>query len=117
LHSLSFTKNRKGFVHVTPPCIYLYDVVNFHLAFIVIGDNGMNKDRLFDFLEKQDSSVLIELLENAYDKMNTNQRHEVFGGLKIETKPSDIASTLLYANKEQKSLLLSEIKNKNIRTQ
>lgn len=50
----------------------------------------MNKDRLLEFLKKQDSSVLIDLLDTAFDVLTTNQKHEVFDKLKIETKPSDI---------------------------
>lgn len=50
----------------------------------------MKKERLFEFLEQQESSVLIDLLDLAYDVMNTNQRLEVFGSLEIETLPSQI---------------------------
>jgi hypothetical protein len=38
----------------------------------------MNKERLFAFLEEQDSRVLLQLLEAAYDRMTTDQRWEVF---------------------------------------
>ena len=39
----------------------------------------MNKERLFDFLENQKSSFLLDLLNSAFDAMDTNQRHDVFG--------------------------------------
>ncbi len=44
----------------------------------------MNKDNLFEYLEKQDKHILLNLLQAAYDEMNTNQRRAVFG--KIEAK-------------------------------
>jgi hypothetical protein len=46
----------------------------------------MNKTRLFDFLEKQKSSFLIELLRSAYDELNAYQRNDVFGKV-IEEMP------------------------------
>jgi len=39
----------------------------------------MEKDRILDALKEQDNAVLIELLETAYNEMNTNQRRAVFG--------------------------------------
>jgi len=39
----------------------------------------MDKARLFEILEKQDLSVLIDLLDLAYDEMDINQRRSVFG--------------------------------------
>ena len=50
----------------------------------------MNKKYLFGFLEKQDASTLLRLLDVAFDTLTTNQRHEVFGKLKIEVKASQV---------------------------
>lgn len=50
----------------------------------------MNKKQLLEFLEKQDASVLIELLELSYDVMKINQRQEVFGSLEVQSLPSEI---------------------------
>jgi hypothetical protein len=50
----------------------------------------VNKKYLFDFLEKQDASTLLQLLDVAFDTLTTNQRHEVFGKLKIDVKASHV---------------------------
>ncbi len=39
----------------------------------------MNKKRLSEHLENQDQSTLLELLSSAFDEMDTDQRHDVFG--------------------------------------
>jgi hypothetical protein len=38
----------------------------------------MNKDRLFEYVATQKKAQLIELLESAFDAMDTEQRHDVF---------------------------------------
>jgi hypothetical protein len=50
----------------------------------------VNKKYLFDFLEKQDASTLLRLLNVAFDTLTVNQRHEVFGQLKLEVKASQV---------------------------
>jgi len=48
----------------------------------------MNKERLFEYLETQEETRLLELLNSAFDRMNTNQRQEVFGEIiKKEVPP------------------------------
>lgn len=56
----------------------------------------MDKARLFEILEKQDLSVLIDLLDLAYDEMDTNQRRSVFGEIvkKIPTSVIDAKELL-----------------------
>ncbi|NLJ29594.1 hypothetical protein [Desulforhabdus amnigena] len=39
----------------------------------------MNKKYLFDFLEKQDASTLLQLLNVAFDTLTTNQRMRYSG--------------------------------------
>lgn len=39
----------------------------------------MNREHLFQQLQQQHPPVLLDLLERAYDEMNTNQRRAVFG--------------------------------------
>jgi hypothetical protein len=48
----------------------------------------MNKEKIFEYLGKQDQEKLLELLRLAFDTMNTNQRHEVFGEIITEIPPS-----------------------------
>lgn len=55
----------------------------------------MNKRYLFDFLNEQTPSTLLRLLGVAFDTMTTNQRHEVFGSLKIDVKASQISERTL----------------------
>lgn len=50
----------------------------------------MNKTRVFQFLENQDASVLLDLLRAAYDEMKTTQRQVVFGKFARELPPSPI---------------------------
>ena len=44
----------------------------------------MNKEKLFEYLKTQDQSKLLDLLNLAFDTMETNQRHEVFGKIITE---------------------------------
>jgi hypothetical protein len=39
----------------------------------------MDREQIFQHLEQQDIAVFLELLECAYDEMNTNRRRAVFG--------------------------------------
>ncbi len=55
----------------------------------------MNKRYLFDFLKEQGASTLLRLLESAFDTMTTDQRHEVFGGLKIDVNASQVSGKAL----------------------
>ncbi len=50
----------------------------------------MNKKSLFDFLKEQGPSTLLGLLEAAFDTMTTNQRHAVFGILKIDIETPQV---------------------------
>lgn len=47
----------------------------------------MNKKRLFTHLKTQSQSKLLEILQSAFDTMNTNQRHDVFGKI-ISSAPT-----------------------------
>ena len=55
----------------------------------------MNKEKLFEYLEAQDQTKLLELLNIAYDAIDTNQRHEVFGRIITEVPPSLVESKKL----------------------
>lgn len=55
----------------------------------------MNKDRLFDHLATQPSSKLLELLNSAFDTMDTNQRHDVFGKIIKNIPPSHVDGKML----------------------
>lgn len=55
----------------------------------------MNKKYLFDSLRQQGPSTLLRLLEAAFDTMTTDQRHEVFGGLKIDVNASQVSGKAL----------------------
>ena len=55
----------------------------------------MDKKRLMEFLKKQESSVLLQLLDMAFDAMTTNQRRDVFGRLKLEEKPFKVSEKAL----------------------
>lgn len=61
----------------------------------------MNKKRLFEHLKKQEPERLIKLLDWAFDTMNTNQRHDVFGGVTIEIPPADVDGEKLLSDIEQ----------------
>jgi hypothetical protein len=56
----------------------------------------MNKKRLFEYLKSQDNSMLLELLNLAYDAIDTNQRHDVFGKIIIEIPPSPVNGKKLW---------------------
>lgn len=55
----------------------------------------MNEKQLVNSLKKQTKSVLIELLQHAYNEMNTNQRRTVFGGIIKQIPKSNIDSKQL----------------------
>lgn len=50
----------------------------------------MNEKQLVNYLKKQTKLVLIELLQYAYNEMNTNQRRTVFGGIIKQIPKSNI---------------------------
>ncbi len=50
----------------------------------------MNKERLFEHLENEDQSILLELLSSAFDEMDTDQRHDVFGEIIREEPVSPV---------------------------
>jgi len=41
----------------------------------------MKKTQLFEYLKKQKPSLLIELLQSAYEELDTDQREDVFGNI------------------------------------
>jgi len=61
----------------------------------------MNKERLFDFLENQNPSLLLDLLNSAFDAMDTNQRHDVFGKIITEVPISPVEGKKLLATVKQ----------------
>ena len=61
----------------------------------------MNQERLFKYLEKQDSSTLLSLLNLAFNTMDTNQRHDVFGKIIEEVPSSPVEGEELLATIEQ----------------
>ncbi len=58
----------------------------------------MEKSKIFDYLQKQDKEVLIELLDNIYDDMSFKQKDEIFGDI--------IENTTLLAGAECEDLLV-----------
>ena len=50
----------------------------------------MDEIKLFDFLETQELEVLLDLLRDAYNEMDTTQRRIVFGGLIKKVPPSSV---------------------------
>lgn len=50
----------------------------------------MNKERLFEYVKTQNQSKLLELLSLAFDTMDTNQRHDVFGKTAKEVPPYSV---------------------------
>lgn len=60
----------------------------------------MNKKRLFEHLKSQDKSRLLELLNFAYDSIDTNQRHDVFGKIIVEIPPSPVKSKKIWTTIE-----------------
>ncbi len=61
----------------------------------------MDKERLFHQLQQQDSTVLIELLDDAYEIMTTNQRRSVFSHLMTRVAPVVINGKQLLAQIQQ----------------
>ncbi|MCP5097979.1 MAG: hypothetical protein GY943_20720 [Chloroflexi bacterium] len=61
----------------------------------------MNKDRLFQFLGKNDSSTLLKLLSEAYDFLSHDDRDELFGEYVQELPPSKVDGDSLLAEIEQ----------------
>jgi len=52
----------------------------------------MDKEVLFNALKRQTKATLLELLYSAYDKSSTQQRHDIFGRLVEQLKPSRIVA-------------------------
>ena len=50
----------------------------------------MNQEELFEYLEKEKKEVLIELLENAYEVMNREQKDDVFYAIEKKIPLKDI---------------------------
>jgi len=50
----------------------------------------MNKERLFEYLKTQDQARLLDLINSAFDIIDTNQRHDVFGKIIVEVPPSPV---------------------------
>ncbi len=61
----------------------------------------MNKERLFEYVKTQNQSKLLELLSLAFDTMDTNQRHDVFGKTAKEVPPSPVDGKEILATIEQ----------------
>ena len=55
----------------------------------------MNKEKLFEYLKTTDQSKLLDLLNSAFDFMDTNQRHDVFGKIITEVPPSPVEGNKL----------------------
>lgn len=47
----------------------------------------MDKESLFRFLKSRKKTVLLELINAAFDEMNTAQKHAVFGNVKKRAQP------------------------------
>jgi hypothetical protein len=61
----------------------------------------MNKERLLKYLGKQVPSTLLELLNSAFDAMDTNQRHDVFGKIIKEVLSSPVEGKKLLSTIKQ----------------
>jgi len=61
----------------------------------------MNKERLFEYVKTQNQSKLLELLSLAFDTMDTNQRHDVFGKTAKEVPPSSVDGEKILTTIEQ----------------
>jgi hypothetical protein len=61
----------------------------------------MNKKRLFEYVKTQNQSKLLELLSLAFDTMDTNQRHDVFGITAKEVPPSSVDGKEILTTIEQ----------------
>ena len=55
----------------------------------------MNKEEIFHYLAEQDVSILSELLQIAYDQMDTNQRRAVFGNIAKKIPSTEVDGTEL----------------------
>ena len=60
----------------------------------------MKKENLFNHLETQEQSTLLGLLIDAFESMDTNQRHEVFGKIIKEIPPSPVNGEMLLGDIE-----------------
>jgi len=61
----------------------------------------MNKERLFEYVKTQNQSKLLELLSLAFDTMDTNQRHDVFGKTAKEVPPYSVDGEEILSTIEQ----------------
>ena len=61
----------------------------------------MNKERLFEYVKTQNPSKFLELLSLAFDTMDTNQRHDVFGKTAKEIPPSSVDGKEILTTIEQ----------------
>ena len=61
----------------------------------------MNKERLFEYVKTQNQSKLLELLSLAFDTMDTNQRHDVFGKTAKEVPTSSVDGKEILTTIEQ----------------
>jgi hypothetical protein len=61
----------------------------------------MNKKRIFEYVKTQNQSKLLELLSLAFDTMDTNQRHDVFGITAKEVPPSSVDGKEILTTIEQ----------------
>ena len=61
----------------------------------------MNKERLFEYFKTQNQSKVLELLSLAFDTMDTNQRHDVFGKTAKEIAPSSVDGKEILTTIEQ----------------
>ena len=50
----------------------------------------MIKEQLFQYLSSQDASMLLKLLDSAYDQMNIEQRRDVFGEIVLKVPPEPV---------------------------
>lgn len=61
----------------------------------------MNKERLFEYIKGQNHSMLLDLLSRAFDKLNTNQRQDLFGKIIKEASPLRVDGKTLLATINQ----------------
>jgi len=55
----------------------------------------MNKEKLFEYLKIQNHSKLLDLLNLAFDTIDINQRHKVFGKIITQVPPSQVEGNKL----------------------
>ena len=58
----------------------------------------MNKDKLFQSLQEEDTTTLLELLHTAYDFLHHDQRERLFSRYIEEMPPSPIDGETLLAD-------------------